>query len=424
MVRKQIKLRRTLSLLDAVAIGLGAIIGAGIYVVVGIAAGAAGPGVILSVILAGIIALFTTLSFAALGSTITKEGGAYEYVYELISPSLGFFTGWVWVFGQIVVGAAVSLGFATYLTMLIPMPVKFVAGTSCLLFMFLNLIGVKQSSLVNDVLVAAKVLVLCIFVVVGAPHIKFSNFTPLMPNGFSGVVSGAALIFFAFLGFGRITTTSEEIKNPKKVVPISTLLALGISSILYLLVSFTAIGIVGSNALSSSGAPLALAIGATGNKLAVLLVSIGGILATASVLLTTVLGVSRVSFSMARNKQIPEFINAIHPRFATPYISILLSGFLMTALAFFGDLKQVVSFASFAVISTHIFVNYAALKVGNRCSFKIPLYPIPPLLGIASCAILTFSLLPDVWMAASVVLILGVIFYSIRIFLKTNECVT
>jgi APA family basic amino acid/polyamine antiporter len=154
-------------------------------------------------------------------------------------------------------------------------------------------------------------------------------------------------------------------------------------------------------------------MGATGNGLAVLVVSIGGILATASVLLTTVLGVSRVSFSMARNKQIPEFINAIHPKFMTPYISILLAGFLMAALAFFGDLKQVVSLASFAVISTHVLVNYAALKVRDRCKFKIPLYPLPPLLGMISCAALTLSLLPDVWVVALIVLLAGVIFYSI-----------
>jgi APA family basic amino acid/polyamine antiporter len=414
MARRQIKLKRTLSLLDAVSIGLGAIIGAGIYVVVGIASGAAGPGVMLSVILAGIIALFTALSFAALSSTITKEGGAYEYVYELISPSLGFLTGWFWIFGQIVAGAAVSLGFATYIAVLIPLPVKFVAAGGCLLFMLLNLIGVKQSSIVNDALVASKIVVLCIFVALGVSYIKFSNFTPFMPNGFSGVVSGAALIFFAFLGYGRITTISEEVKNPERVVPLSILLALGISSVFYLLVSFTAVGIVGSDALSSSGSPLAVAIGATGNELAVLVVSIGGILATASVLLTTVLGVSRVSFSMARNKQIPEFINAIHPKFMTPYVSILLAGFLMAALAFFGDLKQVVSLASFAVISTHVLVNYAALRIKKKGSFRIPLSPLPQLLGMVSCAALMLSLMPDVWAVALIVLLAGVVFYFIE----------
>jgi APA family basic amino acid/polyamine antiporter len=421
MVKKHVKLKRALTLFDAVSIGLGAIIGAGIYVVVGIASGAAGPGVMLSVILAGIIASFTALSFAALGSAIIREGGAYEYVYELISPSLGFFTGWLWVFGQIVAGAAVSLGFATYLSILLPLPVKFVAAGACLLFMFLNLVGVKQSSLVNDTLVASKILVLLIFVAVGVSYIKLSNFIPLMPNGFFGVVNGAALIFFAFLGYGRITTISEEVKNPERVVPLSILLALGISSILYLLVSFTAVGIAGSDALSSSASPLAVAMGITGNELAVLVVSAGGILATASVLLTTLLGVSRVFFSMARNKQMPEFINTIHPHFRTPYISILFSGFLMAALAFFGDLKQVVSLASFSVISTHILVNYAAFKLRNRCSFKIPLYPIPPLLGMVSCAALALSLLPHVWVLVSLVLLAGVVFSPEQIWGKKQN---
>jgi len=308
----------------------------------------------------------------------------------------------------------VSLGFATYLSIFVPLPVNFVAAGSCLLFMFLNLIGIRQSTLVNDALVAAKVLVLCVFVVVGAFYIKFSNFTPLMPNGFSGVVSGAALIFFAFLGYGRITTISEEVENPERVMPLAILLALGVSSILYLLVGFTSVGIVGSSALSSSGSPLAVAMGATGNSLALLVVSIGGILATASVLLTTVLGVSRVSFSMARNGQIPAFMNSIHPKFQTPYVSILFIGFLMAALAFFGDLERVISLASLAVISTHVLVNYAALKVRDKCSFKIPFCPIPPLLGMASCVALMLSLPPDVWAVALVVLLGGFVFYHVE----------
>jgi APA family basic amino acid/polyamine antiporter len=412
---KRSGLRRTLGLFDAVSIGMGAIIGAGIFVALGIAAGMAGPGLILSVIIAGIVASFTALSFAELGSAIPKEGGAYEYVFSVVSPSLGFLTGWMWLFGQIVTGAAVSLGLAAYLALFVPIPLKLIAVSACLLFMLVNLIGVKQSGLVNDALVVLKIAALCVFVIVGVFHVQASNFSPLFPNGFSGVINGAALIFFAYLGFGRIATVSEEVKNAGKRIPLSILLALGISTLLYLLVSYTALGVVGYAKLSASGSPLADAMSATGNDLATWVVSIGGILATASVLLTTILGVSRVSFSMARNKQVPSFINALHPRFGTPYISILVTGLLMAFLAFAWDLKQVFSLASFSVIITHVLVNYSALKLGkDKRRFRVPFSPIPQLLGIVSCLVLAFSLLPETWAMASGVLAVGVIFYLLE----------
>jgi len=409
---KQPKLKRALGLFDAVSIGLGAIIGAGIFVAVGVAAGLAGPGLIISVILAGIIASFTALSFAELGSAIPKEGGAYEYVFEIVSPFLGFLTGWMWLFGQIVGGAAVSLGLAAYLALFVPFPIKLIAVSACLFFMILNLIGIKQSSIVNDVLVILKIASLCIFVIIGIFHVQASNFSPLFPNGSYGILAGAALIFFAYLGFGRISVVSEEVKDAERVIPLSILLSLGISTILYILVSFTAVGIVGYSKLSASASPLADALGVTGNGLAVWAVSLGGILATASVLLTTVLGTSRVSFSMARNKQLPDVIAALHPRFGTPVYSILATGSLMALLAFALDLKQVLSLASFSTILAHALVNYSALKLGKtKRGFRAPFRPVPQLLGIISCVLLACYLLPETWAAASVVLFAGVVFY-------------
>jgi APA family basic amino acid/polyamine antiporter len=273
---------------------------------------------------------------------------------------------------------------------------------------------VKQSSEVNDALVILKIIALCIFIVAGALHIKTSNFSNLFPNGLSGVISGAALIFFAYIGYARVATISEEVENPEKTIPLSILISLGISTILYLLVSFTAVGVVNYNVLSVSGTPLADAMKLTGNELAMLAVSLGAIFATSSVLLTTILGVSRITFSMARNKQIPSFINSLHPKFQTPHISIMLTGLLMAALALFGDLKQVFSLASFAVILTHILVNYSAIKLRSHPKFKIPLRPIPPILGIVSCSALLFFLPFDTWIMAGVVLFLGVVFYFIN----------
>jgi len=414
MQREPAKLLRSLSLFDATSIGVGAIIGAGIFVILGVATSLAGPAVLLSVLIAGVCSVFTALSFSRLSSAISKEGGAYEYAFELFSPFIGFLTGWMWIFAQIVVGATVSIGLATYLALFIPLPINIVAAGACLVFALVNLVGVKESATLNNALVVFKVAALLLFIAVGASHIQLSNFQPFLPNGFSGVISGAALIFFAYLGFGRIAIVSEEVKNPEKTLPLSILLALGISAVLYLLVSFTAVGVSGPGRISASGSPLADAMKITGNELATTLVSLGAIFAIASVLLTTVLGVSRVSFSMARNGQIPEFINSLHPRFGTPYVSILLTGLLMAALAFTGNLLQVASIASFSVIVTHVLVNYAAMAVSTKQpKFRIPFYPLPPVLGIVSCAALALSLLPGVWVEEAVVLCAGVVFYAI-----------
>ncbi|MCX6776392.1 MAG: amino acid permease [Candidatus Micrarchaeota archaeon] len=412
MVRP-VRLRRTLNLLDAVSMGLGAIIGAGIFVIVGIAAGMAGPGVIYSVIIAGVVSLFTALSFAELSSIIPEEGGAYEYSFKALSPFLGFMTGWMLIFGSIIGGAAVSLGLADYLAFLMSFPANLLALGTCLLFTLVNLIGARQSKIANDILVISKVAILLLFIVLAAPHIKLSNFSNLLPNGMSGVVSGAALMMFAYLGYCNIATISEEVVNPSKTLPRSILISLALSAALYLLVAITAVGVLDYKELSSSGSPLADVMNVTGNETAAWLVSLGAIFATATVLHIIILSVSRIFYSMSRNRQLPNVVNKIHPRFMTPYISILLAGIPMAALAFVGNLKEVVALATFLVIVSHILVNYAAIKVNERTRppFRIPFYPIPPILGIITFAALALSLLPDIWPMATAVLLVGVLLY-------------
>lgn len=204
-------LKRTLNLLDATAIGIGAIIGAGIFVVLGIAIGYAGSAVIFSIIIAGIVASFTAFSFAELGSAIPKEGGAYTYAYELLSPNVAFIIGFLWIFAQIVAGVAISIGFASYFAALFPiLPVKVIAVIAALALTGLNLIGIKQSSTVNNVLVVVKVAILALFITFGLLNMHSQNFTGSSPNGIYGVLQGAGFIFFAYLGFGRIAALGER----------------------------------------------------------------------------------------------------------------------------------------------------------------------------------------------------------------------
>jgi len=343
------ELKRTLNLFDATSIGIGAIIGAGIFVVLGIAIGYAGPAVIVSMTIAGVVASFTAFSFAEVGSAIPKEGGVYEYVYEIVSPSVAFVVGCLWLFAQTVAGAAISLGFASYFVAMFPLfSMRTVAISAALTLTALNLIGIKQSATVNNILVLTKIAILCLFVITGVFQIDPRNYSQFAPNGLFGMLQGAAFIFFAYLGFGRIATLGEEVKNPTRTLPLSILLALATSVIIYVLTGFTATGLQDYKILAESGSPIADAAKMTGNFAIVATVSFGALIATASVLLTNLIGLSRVSFAMARNGQLPKSVAKVHSGFGTPYVSILIMGMLMAILASVSDLKQTAAITSFS----------------------------------------------------------------------------
>ena len=410
------RLRRTLNLLDATSVGIGAIIGAGIFVVLGIAIGYAGPSIVVSIIVAGIVASFTAFSFAELGSALPKEGGAYAFAFELISPSTGFVVGCLWLFTQIVAGVAISLGFASYFVTIFPiLPVKTVAVLAALSLSGLNILGTKQSATVNNALVLTKIAILCLFIGFGIFQIHPQNFSQFSPNGAVGVLQGAGFIFFAYLGFGRISTLGEEVKNPQRTLPLSVLIALIVSIVLYVMTGLTAAGLQDYRILAQSGSPIAEAARSTGNFAVVAAVSVGALIATVSVLLTNLIGLSRVAFAMARNGQLPKSIAKVSSRFGTPYISILAMGALLTVLVFALDLKEAAAITSFSILCTHLTVNVSALRLRKRMpsamGFKAPFYPVIPLLGFASCVLLMFSLPPEAWIVAGIVVFVSGLLY-------------
>ena len=326
------KLKRSIGLWSAVAINVGAIIGGGIFVVTGIVAGYAGSALVISMIIAGIIAFITATSFAKLTSWQPVEGSVYEYGRQLISPFSGFLAGWMWMVANTFTGAAVSLGFAYYLTAAFPgLPSNLIAAALCLGFTALNLVGAKESAGVNNVLVIIKLAVLAFFVLFGALHWNAGNFIPFSPLS-SGVLYGSFFIFFAYGGFARVAVVAEEVKDAKRNVPRAMLLSLGISMIVYVLVGIIAVGLLNPAGLAGSGSPLTAAMSVTGNSLAVQIVSIGGLVATASVLLTAILGVSRMAYSMARRNDLPSALARLHSKFCTPYYAILAAGVLMAVL--------------------------------------------------------------------------------------------
>ena len=414
------KLKRTIGLWSAVAINVGAIIGGGIFVVTGIVAGYAGSALFISMIIAGIIAFITAWNFAKLTTWQPVEGGVYEYGRQLVSPYAGFLAGWMWLVANTFTGAAVSLGFAYYLTTVFPsLPTNLVAAAMCLAFMALNLLGARESTSINNVLVGIKLVILAFFVIFGVFHVSVGNFTPFVPLS-SGVLYGTFFIFFAYGGFARVSVVAEEITDAKRNVPRALLLSLGISMVVYILVGFVAVGLLGPVGLAGSASPLSTAIGVTGNSLATQIVSIGGLVATASVLLTAILGVSRMAYSMARRNDLPTALARLHHRFLTPYYAILTTGVLMAALVLFVDLKSVVAVSTFALLFNYSIANISAfnLKNGRR------LGRIMPLLGVATCILLlTFILFatPEAWLVGVVFLVTGTIYYYMRRKLKDKD---
>jgi APA family basic amino acid/polyamine antiporter len=319
-----------------------------------------------------------------------------------------------------VAGAAISLGFASYFVAVFPaFSVKIVAVSAALVLTGLNLVGIKQSTTINNILVIVKIAVLCSFIGFGLFQMHPQNLSQFSPSGLFGVLQGAGFIFFAYLGFGRIATLGEEVKNPERNLPLAVLIALIVSLVLYVLTAFTAMGLQDYRILAQSGSPLAEAAKATGNFTLVAAVSLGALIATVSVLLTSLIGLSRVAFAMARNGQLPTSIARVSSRFGTPYVSVLVMGALLTVLAFALDLKQAAAITSFALLATHVIVNLSAIRLRKKMpssatKFRVPFFPLIPSLGLISCVILMFSLPQESWVAAAAVVALSAVLYLLR----------
>jgi APA family basic amino acid/polyamine antiporter len=408
---QQSVLGASLGLFDATAVSVGAIIGGGIFVVTGIAAGLAGSAMIVSVLVAAVISMLTASSFAELTAWQPREGSIYEYTYQLISPFAGFLTGWMWILSNTLAGTAVSLGFAYYLGVFWPtLPANYVAAVICLLFTIINYYGVQESAKLNNVLVVAKLLILTVFVILGLSHINTANFQPFKPLD-AGVFYGAGFFFFAYGGFARAAVIAEEVKDAKRNVPRAMMLALGISAVFYLLVGTVAIGLVGPERLAGSHSPLEEAMKATGNSAATTMISVGGMLATASVLLTSVLGVSRMAYAMARRKDLPQQLSKLHPTRNTPVYATWIIGILMALLALFADLSEVVAVGSFGLLLFYTLANVSALRLETQ---KRVHQKILPGFGAITCtAMLAFLLFasPRSWTIGVACLIIGALYY-------------
>jgi len=420
------ELQRTLGVWQAAAVSIGAIIGAGIFVLIGVASGIAGPAVILSFVLAGLAALFTALSAAELSSFITESGGSYIYTHHAFGRFWGFIVGWMQSADYIIGASAVSIGFAGYLIYFLHVPQTTVALIliACLLPLLLgavNLKGMRDAAGINSVLVLLKIIALVLFVAVGGWYLITSgaagNYTPFFPNGMSGMVHGAAVIFFAFVGFNTVTVIAEEIKDPVRNVPRALLIAFAVSAAIYVAVSIIAIGLVNWSVLATSDAPLESALMvATQDPLILGYVSIAALFATASVVMASIFGGSRALFAMARQNLLPPALKRVSGA-GVPMTSVILVSVVMSAIVLLsgGDLGTLAQIFNFGTLMTFFFINMSLIKLrwdnpGAVRGFVVPLYPITPLLGVVSCALLIAYL-------SRYALVFGVIWVAIGLFI-------
>jgi Gamma-aminobutyrate permease and related permeases len=414
---------RTLKFQDAVMINLGAIIGAGIFVIIGISAGSAGPAVLISIPVAGLVAIFTGISFSQVARHVDKEGGVYEYGKETLSPYAGFIGGSLWTFGNIIALSAVSISFGSYLDALFNsrFPDIIIAIGIVTSFAILNALGVKNSAKTLRAIVAVNVIILITFSVVGLFFFHPSHFTDFFAKGPTGIVAGAAIIFFAFSGFSRVTTVSEEVVNPEKTIPKAIIVSILISIVLYMFISVSTLGLASSSALAVQDSPIAYAASITGIKALVIIVSVGALVATSGVILTGILGTSRVMFAMGRDRELPRTVSKLD-RFSTPIVAILVSLLLSIAMMPAASFGTIIESSNTCVLSAYAIINVAALKThmkyrktGKKTLLAHDWFFLIPVSGISTIILFFVFLGTESIEIAAIVFAIASIYHIVKI---------
>jgi basic amino acid/polyamine antiporter, APA family len=398
-------LRRDLGLLDAVGVGFGAIVGAGIFVVTGVAAGIAGPSFLVGLALAGAAATCNALSSAQLAAEYPQAGGTYEYGHRVLHPWAGFAAGWMFLASKVAAAGTVALGLAGYLDPLLPgVRPRWIAVGAILVFTALNYVGIRRSSRANLAIVAVSLGVLLLFVGAGLGSFRVEHLRPFAPQGWRGTLQAAAILFFAYTGYARIATLAEEVRDPERTIPRAIAITIGGALFLYLAVAVVAVGSVGAPAMAATAAPLRVAAEAFGPPWVATAVTAGGVAAMLGVILSQLLGLSRMGFAMARRGDLPAGLAHVHPRHGVPSRAVLAIGAIAAVVAATGTLRGVASTASFTILVYYWIANLAALRMPRAAK----LFPdAVPLAGVAACTVLAVALSPAVMARGAALLAAG-----------------
>ncbi|MEV0414478.1 APC family permease [Streptomyces sp. NPDC050448] len=405
------ELKRTLGVFDAVVVGLGAMVGAGIFAALAPAAGAAGPagGALLAALaVAALIAYCNAHSSARLAARYPASGGTYVYGRERLGPFWGYLAGWGFVIGKTASCAAMALTVGAYVW---PGQQHAVAVAAVVALTAASYGGVQKSARIARVIVAAVLAVLAGVVVVcltsGAADA--GRLGGLAGGGVGGLLQAAGLLFFAFAGYARITTLGEEVRDPERTIPRAVPLALGIALLVYAAVAVAALSVLGAEALAASTAPLADAVRAAGRPGLTPVVRVGAALAALGSLLALVLGVSRTTLAMARDGHLPRALAAVHPRHQVPHHAELAVGAVVAALAATTDLRGAIGFSSFGVLAYYAIANASAWTLDAGVKGRAV-----AAVGLSGCVVLACALPPASALTGAAVLAAGALAYGVR----------
>lgn len=403
------KLRRELGFWDAVATGIAAMIGAGIFVVSGMGAKLAGPSVIAAFFIGGLVALLSAFSSAELAAAIPREGATYEYARRLISKRVGYATGWLFLSSKLLESATVALAFGAYASLFLGFDFRILAIVSVAALTAINIAGIRATTGANKLFAFIKVAILASFAFMGAGAVKPANFEPFAPSGFGGLLAAAGITFFAYTGYARIATMGEEVKNPRKTIPKAILVSLAITAAIYISVVTVGIGLIGAKEFSESASPIASAASALGIPAIVALVGFGAGIATLSVVLGDLLVSSRMMFSMAREHDLPHSLSDL--KHSNPENAILASAAIVLALTMLGNIFQIAAFTSLTILLYYAVTNISSINLPeNKRMFPKPF----AIAGAASCLLLAASLPLEQWLWTTVLVAIGLAYAALR----------
>lgn len=368
------------------------------------------------------MAAFTALSYAELSSMFPSSGAEYEYVKNAMGEKIGFIIGWIIIFSAIISSSTVALGFGNYLATIFHIPAIYSAVALIAVLSLVLFIGIRESAWVAILFTSIEVAGLLIIFFIGIPYYGNVNYLE-MPLGLNGIFESAALIFFAYLGFEEIVKLSDETHEPNRNIPLAIILAMVISTFLYILVAFSSVSILGWQYIANSPAPFsqiaAAALGTNGS----LLLSVIALFATSNTVLLLLLAGSRIVYGMAASKSLPLILTRVHPEKRTPWTSILVMGIVAIAFLFVGNLGFLASATNYMLFLSFIFINASVIILRYTSSdfkrpFKIPLnvkrFPILPLIGLITCIILLFKLSFNAIALGIVITIIGILLAFIK----------
>jgi len=427
------KLKRALGAFDLTLLGIGGIIGTGIFVLTGVGAALhAGPAITLSFVISGLACVFAALCYAEFASMIPVAGSAYTYSYATLGELFAWIIGWDLILEYAVSSITVAIGWSGYFVNLLAgvgivlpawatsPPLNIPAAVITAIMTTLLVIGIRESARFNNVIVVIKVAVILFFIGFGAFFVRPENWSPFMPFGFSGVMTGAAIVFFAYIGFDAVSTAAEETKNPQRNLPIGIITSLVVCTLLYIIVAFILTGIVPMRDFAQDqgflAAPIAFALSLMHQDWAAGIISIGAVAGITSVLLVMMMGQPRVFFAMSRDGLIPQGVSKVHPRFQTPYITTIITGVAVGLIAMMIDIGTAAELANigtlfaFAIVTAGIVV----LRRTNpemRRPFRVPLISVVAPVGLIFIFYLMFSLPVLTWLRFLAWLDLGLLLY-------------